>query len=174
MESVKSTQEQWLSFINEANRLAIEDESFITLSSRDQILSFYYYYLDVISDHRSYFQSQRLGKVNLVNLHFELSEYRNEFDRIFKSIVESAIEEKLLKGLPAIHFVYRKFFWLQHLFILRYWVTDDSIEDDNTIALIEKAQCSTFDFLGKCELKSSLDFWKFVIQNPFKLNRNYE
>jgi len=40
--------------------------------------------------------------------------------------------------------------------------------------LIEKSIRSSFDFMCKGELKSSLDLWKFVIQNPFKLGLKHE
>ena len=174
MESFFSKEEEWLSIIEKTRELINSDESFEEQSVKDKILSFYYYYLDIIADHRHFISRQLLDKPNPVKLHFQMSDYRSSFERLFEPMVDEAIKERLIKGILILSPAYRKFFWLQHLFILRFWVTDESMDQDNTVALVEKSQKSTFDFMGNLEWKSSIDFWKFVIQNPIKFKWKYE
>ena len=89
-------------------------------------------------------------------------------------MIVEAIQDRLLRPIPIIDRSYSRFFWLQHLFILRYWTTDDSEGYDKTIALIEKSVRSSFDFMSNGEVRSSIDFWRFVLQNPIKIGVKYE
>ena len=169
-----STAEQWSTIIEDTLELIQEDETYKDLTAKEKLLSFYYYHLDVIADHKLFITGQFLKIINPVKLHLQLGEYRSKFDNLIAPIVNEAIDEKSLRPFPGIGKAYRKFFWMQHLFILRYWATDSSKDNDLTVALIEKSLRSTFDFMGKCELQSSFDFWKFIAQNPFKLRPDYE
>jgi hypothetical protein len=53
-------------------------------------------------------------------------------------------------------------FWLQALFVLQYWVKDDSERFEMTDAAIEKAVNLSFQLISSNTLDSILDFGKFV------------
>jgi hypothetical protein len=152
----------------------MSDEIYNSLDTKERLLTFYYYHFDILPEHKAFIKEQVLTPSNAATLCFRMKKYRNTFHKIVDPIIEQAIRENSLKPIPLIDRSYFKIFWLQHLFLLRYWATDNSEDHENTIALIEKSIRSSFDFMCKGELKSSLDLWKFVIQNPFKLGLKHE
>jgi len=54
---------------------------------------------------------------------------------------------------------------LQLLFVIGFWIKDDSIAFEKTDAAIEKAVNLSFDLMGKGPLDAMLDFGKFLYQN---------
>jgi len=54
---------------------------------------------------------------------------------------------------------------LQFLFVLNFWLNDDSAQFEKTDAAIEKAVHLSFDLMGKGPLDTMVDFAKFLYQN---------
>lgn len=174
MNSTLSITERWSQIMEETLELIQEDETYEDLTAKEKLLSFYYYHLDNMIAFKPFITSQLTAFINPINLYLHMGPYRTKLEALIHPIIHQAIQEKTLKYFPGIKKMYRKFFWMQHLFILRYWATDTSKDNDLTVALIEKAMKSTFDFVGNGELQSSFDFWKFVAQHPFKLRPEHE
>jgi hypothetical protein len=53
-------------------------------------------------------------------------------------------------------------FWLQALFVLKYWLDDTSSQFEMTDAAIEKAVNLSFQLIKSNTLDSLLDFGKFI------------
>lgn len=66
---------------------------------------------------------------------------------------------------PFIDERYQGLFWLHLMFILQFWIKDESSNFDNTDAAIEKSVNLAFDLIGKGVLDNALDFGKFLYQN---------
>ncbi len=54
-------------------------------------------------------------------------------------------------------------FWVQALFVLKYWIEDSSINFEMTDAAIEKAVNLSFQLMHSNTLDSLLDFGKFIL-----------
>ena len=166
--------DHWFSIIQSALAILEKDEAYGRLSPKEKLLMFYYCHFDNLVISREFIVGNILDTYNPLKLFFNLRKYKEIFLEIIDPIVDEAIAEGNLKSLSLMNRSYNNFFWAQHLFVLRYWVTDTSRDFELTTALIEKVINSTFDFMGKGKMTSSLDFWKFVFQNPIKIRIFHE
>jgi hypothetical protein len=174
MKTAAASSEKWYSIFDSTRKLVEEDETFNLLSAKEKLLTLNYYHFDGLSNHRDFIVGQLLSVTGAATICFQMKKYRKVFHDIVDPIIEKAIQENSLRPIPLIDRSYFKFFWVQHLFLLRYWASDESQEYENTIALIEKSMRSSFDFMSNGEIKSSLDLWKFLFQNPFKIGLRNE
>ena len=74
-------------------------------------------------------------------------------------------ETQEIANRPVISDRYDEALWIQVLFVLKYWLDDNSPRFEKTDAAIEKSVNLAFDLMGKSALDSFLDFAKFLYQN---------
>ena len=55
--------------------------------------------------------------------------------------------------------------WLNFLFVIKFWVDDNSPAFEKTDAAIEKSVNLALDLMGKSPLDAAFDFGKFLFQN---------
>ena len=54
-------------------------------------------------------------------------------------------------------------FWIQALFVLKYWVDDKSVNFEMTDAAIEKSVDVSFKLISDTSIDSIIDFGKFIL-----------
>lgn len=155
----------WLHyFIDVAERLE-KDDSYLNFSIREKLLAFYFTFYEVIQPDRSFILTAYEK-----NLTKNMDTY---FLKHFKEHFKNHVEELLLEGKetdevaerPYIDKNYHKGFWTQFIFVLNFWLKDESRGFEKTDEAIEKAVHLSFDFIAKGPLDSLVDFAKFVYQN---------
>jgi hypothetical protein len=62
---------------------------------------------------------------------------------------------------PFITQYYKQVLWYQFLIMIRFWVKDDSTNNENTDAFVEKSLNFVFDMLARNVGDSAFDFVKF-------------
>ncbi|HEY9116898.1 MAG TPA: TetR family transcriptional regulator C-terminal domain-containing protein, partial [Roseivirga sp.] len=87
----------------------------------------------------------------------------------FKSWVAELLlegeETEEIENRPLIGKRYDEALWLQFLFVVGFWVKDDTKGFEKTDAAIEKSVNLAFDLMGRGPLDAMLDFGKFLFQN---------
>ncbi len=76
----------------------------------------------------------------------------------------SVIDKKEINYRKYISDKYKQGIWLQTLFVLNYWVNDNSENFEMTDAAIEKAVNLSFKLFGDTVLDNVIDFGKFMMQ----------
>ncbi|PWV51442.1 AcrR family transcriptional regulator [Chitinophaga sp. S165] len=152
----------WLSFFQDTVEQLKEDEIYRNYSSREKLLTFYFLWVQQLRDNRSYILQQK-DKYLVPGLHLDrLESFRIAFYDYIRDLIKEGYQTGEIKERKYISDQYVHGFWLQALFVLRYWTNDDSERFEMTDAAIEKAVNLSFQLISSNTLDSLLDFGKFM------------
>lgn len=147
-------------------KLAIESEEvYADYSVREKLLAFYFTFFEHLLKSRSYVLLV-FGKMNKLEAEPPfLAVFHNDFKHYIKELVMEGIETDEIVGRPYISDNYHRAFWVQLMFLMRFWINDDSKGFEKTDAAIEKSVNLAMDLVAKGPLDSMIDFAKFLLQN---------
>ena len=131
---------------------------------------FYFTLAEMLKSYRSYILFKR-GDERLIKAALDtadLKKFKEKFEEWMKGIVEEGIEKEEIADRPRLTDQYFRVFWIHFLFILEFWIKDDSRGFEKTDAAIEKSVNLAFELIGKGPLDSAIDFAKFIFQNQSK------
>jgi AcrR family transcriptional regulator len=152
----------WRAFFEATLEKLKEDEIYRNYGAREKLLAFYFLWVQELRQHRSYILLQK-AKYLAPPLHLDQLEFfRVAFYDYIRDLIKEAYETGEVKERKYISDQYVHGFWLQALFVLQYWVKDDSEGFEMTDAAIEKAVNLSFQLISSNTLDSILDFGKFV------------
>jgi hypothetical protein len=155
----------WESYIVDTISRLAGDKDFALFTAREKLLTFYFSLAELLKADRSFVVHQLKGA--------KFSGGTPTFLKSFKSAFEGWVEGVLNEGKstgeiakrPFIDDRYSNVFWMHLLFVLNFWVRDDSPNFEKTDVAIEKSVTLAFDLIGKGVLDNALDFGKFLYQN---------
>ncbi len=152
----------WKSFFEETlNKLKV-DETYRNYTAREKLLAFYFLWVQQLRENRSYILLQREKPLS-PGLHpAKLEAFRIAFYAYIHELLKEGYQSGEVKERKYISDQYVHGFWIQALFVLRYWIKDDSERFEMTDAAIEKAVNLSFQLIDSSALDSMLDFGKFV------------
>ena len=85
------------------------------------------------------------------------------------TLIEQKNEEKNLKVLKHSPTIFSEGAWLQTLYLIKFWMNDNSPSFEKTDIAIEKSVHAIFDMFDTKPLESIIDFGKFLWkENKFK------
>lgn len=143
-------------------------EVFPNYSAREKILSLYFAWIEALQNNRSYVLE--VWKCHKSEMHTPktpsfLKPLKESFDSFVGTMVNEGISKNELVDRKFLTDKYKDGLWLNFLFVMNFWVKDDSLAFEKTDAAIEKSVNLAFDLMGKSPLDSMLDFGKFLFQN---------
>ncbi len=160
--------EIWGSFFDETLTILQDDSEYQTYTVREKMLSFYFTWIQVLKDNRSYVlfcdKNRRKGDLNPSFLHIA----KEKTIELMKEFVSEGIATNEISARPFLSDRYGDLLWGQAMLVLRFWVKDDSKSFQNTDAMIEKAVNTSFALMGETFLDSLFDLGKFAVQNRKK------
>lgn len=155
----------WSGFLENTIAKLHSEEIYATYSVREKLLSFYFTWIEELKAHRSYilvtYQPSPLPLVTPP----ALSKFKKEFIHFMNELVREGQETGEIMQRIILSERYADALWFQLLFVLDFWVRDESQGFEKTDAAIEKAVNLSFDIMGRNTLDSGLDFFKFLFQN---------
>lgn len=166
--SFKSLQQQiWIALYESTITTLHKDKSFTNYENKDKMLSFLYTMFGNLTANRSYvtFALQE-HKMMLKNLE-QLKELRHNIKGFASQLIESGNEEKTYKVTKNPVQIFSEGAWLQFLFLLKYWMEDNSPAFEKTDIAIEKSVNAIFDVFETTPLESIIDFGKFLVKERF-------
>jgi AcrR family transcriptional regulator len=152
----------WRSFFEETLEKLKVDETYRSYGVREKLLAFYFLWVQQLKEYRSYILLQR-ERFLAPDLHPDkLEAFRLAFYEYIRELIKEGYQSGEVKERKYISDQYVHGFWVQSLFVLRYWIKDDSERFEMTDAAIEKAVNLSFQLISSNTLDSILDFGKFV------------
>jgi hypothetical protein len=135
-------------------------------SVREKTLSYLFTMIEALKGYRSYlvYLLKKEGKRRKGITPGFLKSYREKFMPFANELVNEGMDSQEIVSRPLLSDRYVDLFWVQVLWIMRYWMKDDSTNFEQTDAAIEKSVNVLFDILGKTPLDTAFDFAKFVFQ----------
>lgn len=157
--------EIWNDFLLTTIQTLQQSKEYGDYTAREKLLSFYFTMMEVLKVNRSYvlFSYENYDKKEL--LPSFLKKVRTTYLDFINVLIEEGLQTGKMKKRPYISDRYAEALWLQFLFVIRFWVKDDSKNFEQSDALVEKTVKITFEILGESPLDSFIDLAKFLYQN---------
>lgn len=152
----------WTTFYNETIKVIHKSKEYESFSSRDKMLTFFYSFFEILTLNRSYvLMSLKEHKDSLKNME-QLKDLRKKIKSFTAELIENDNENKSFKFTKNPTAIYSEGAWLQFLFLLKFWMEDDSAGFEKTDIAIEKSVRTIFDVFDNTPLSSVIDFGKFL------------
>lgn len=159
--------ELWKRFFEEAYTTIVSDPIYQSYSVREKLLAFYYTWIEVLKNNRSFvvYSYKKFSHPILIHQPVEL--------KLFKELLYRFANELLAEGKETQEIVPRLYLdkryddviWGNTLFILHFWIKDTSKGFELTDTAIEKTVNTGMDIAGSTLFDSVFDLAKFIIQN---------
>lgn len=157
----------WEQFFINIMHVMEKNEEFDAFSNKDKMLTFFFTFFEILTLNRSYvlfvLEQERNPMKNLE----QLKGLRKDIKHFAKDLIEDGNLEKnsrITKHSPQL---FSEGAWLQFMFILRFWMKDDSARFEKTDMAIEKSVNTIFDVFDNTPLENILDFGKFLYKESF-------
>ncbi len=156
----------WVGYLRQTLMSLEADEAYAQYSAREKLLAFYYTWIEIIKQDRSYvvYSYTRLKRPVARNTG-ALQPFKNGFYNFATELMMEGRETREVVTRPVISDRYVDGLWMQLLYILDFWVRDLSRGFESTDTAIEKSVNTSFDVMGKSVVDSVFDYAKFVYQN---------
>ncbi|MEK6476708.1 TetR family transcriptional regulator C-terminal domain-containing protein [Catalinimonas sp. 4WD22] len=157
----------WKGYLDETLSRIRSESVYNEYTVREKLLAFYYTWIEVLKDNRSYVtysvgQVKRKGLMR-TNTDF-LSAFKSSFLDYANELLSEGKETEEIVDRPIVGNRYDEGLWQQLLFVLKFWVNDDSQGFERTDAAIEKAVNLSFDLMSRSALDAAFDFARFLYQ----------
>ena len=141
------------------------DKAYDSFSSREKLLSFYYTLLEVLKEDRSFVMKTVEIPSKGEFTPGVMKGFKEAFIDYVQDIINEGRETEEIKDRRYLSDRYKDGLWLQTMFIINFWINDDSEGFEKTDAAIEKAVNLSYDLMGAGPLDKMFDFAKFLYQN---------
>ncbi|MBL6449245.1 TetR/AcrR family transcriptional regulator [Fulvivirga sp. 29W222] len=157
--------EIWSGYITETTSILHNDDNYAAYSSREKLLAFYYTLIEVLKKDRSYvsYSFKNVKRPELTPSF--LKEFKTDFIDFVQGILNEGLDTEEIIKRPLISDRYKDGLWLQLMFVLNFWLKDESKGFINTDAAIEKSVHLSFELMGRGPLDTMVDFAKFLYNN---------
>lgn len=161
MEGVEN--DVWLDYFQRTTDQLHEDETYQHYSAQEKLLAFYFLWVQQLKQDRSYILLQKERFQFPGSQLRQLSTFKKAFYDYAANLIREGYLSSEIKERKYISDQYVHGFWMQALFVLKYWSDDTSVNFEMTDAAIEKAVNLSFQLIHSNTLDSLLDFGKFIL-----------
>ena len=155
----------WLSVFKMTLEMVKNDSVYDEYSVREKMLAFFYTYVEQLKSYRSFILQTVPKKIRPELTPYYLVEVRKAFKEWVNELLLEGEETEEIEQRPLIGKKYDEALWFQFLFVIGFWIKDNSKAFEKTDAAIEKSVNLAFDLMGRGPLDAMLDFGKFLFQN---------
>lgn len=157
----------WKDILTKTLRRLEADPAYAEFVAQEKLLAFYFTLMEELTPLRSYviYASGPFGTYTVASSH--LDAFRELFLEYATGVIQIGIQTEEVYERPYITSKYNLGLWTQMLFVLNFWVKDESTDMQKTDEAIEKVVDLSFDLMGKTPLDTLMDFGQFVIKNRF-------
>lgn len=153
--------EIWKSLVADTVTALHADEDYASYPVQQKLAAFYYTFLEGALEYRS-FMLLRFPGVQLVACPGRLNKFRDAFIDYAKPLLDAAKAEQEIPERGKLNQTYPGLVYAQLLFIIDFWLKDESDQFQRTDALIEKSVTLGFDLIGTQVVDSAFDLVRFL------------
>ena len=161
--------EIWSDYFRETLKRIQGDPVYPTYSVREKLLAFYFTWIELLKANRSYVMYSLKNTTPLERDMARgqaafLADFKRDFLDYANELLAEGKESNEIVERPLISRMYDQGLWRQLLFVLNFWVRDDSQGFEQTDAAIEKAVNLSFDVMGRGAVDAAIDLARFLYQ----------
>ncbi len=136
-------------------------------SAREKLLAFCYTLIEVAKEQRSYLKLTFPDNPMALSLYPKLlSGFKRKFIDYGSDLVQEGVGSHEIESRLFISNQYSIFLWNVVVFVLFYWLKDESKDFERTDTFIEKTVNLAFDIIGRTAFDSAFDLAKFLLNPP--------
>ena len=134
-------------------------------SAREKALSFFYSFFELLKGSRSFasYSIKRIPKGFSTPRIFE--GLKDVFENFSTEILNNGLESGELSDRKFFAKRYKDVLWVQFVFVLNFWINDDSAGFEKTDEAIEKGLNVTFDLFQRSPIDNLFEYGKFLVKN---------
>lgn len=152
----------WERFFEHTLKVLETSPEYHEFTNREKMLTFYYTFFEMLSANRSFVLfSLRQYESKLKNLE-QLKGLRKQVKHFAQELIKEENETKNLKVLKQSEAIFSEAAWIQLMFLLNFWMDDNSAKFESTDVAIEKSVNTVFDVFDNTPLERVIDFGKFL------------
>lgn len=152
----------WERFFEHTLKVLETSPEYHEFTNREKMLTFYYTFFEMLSANRSFVLfSLRQYESKLKNLE-QLKGLRKQVKHFAQELINEENETKNLKVLKQSEAIFSEAAWIQLMFLLNFWMDDNSAKFESTDVAIEKSVNTVFDVFDNTPLERVIDFGKFL------------
>ena len=157
----------WVAFYENTVAVLHRNQEYTTYPNREKMLSFFYTFFEVLTANRSYVLFALQEQKDQLKSLAQLRDLRLKVREFASDLIEQSNEEKSSRFTKNPVSIFSEGAWLQTLFLMKYWMDDNSARFEKTDVAIEKSVNAIFDVFNTTPLESVLDFGKFLFKENF-------
>jgi len=154
----------WNTFFTNTENLLHKNDEYEQFSNKDKMLTFFYSFFELLTLNRSYVLFALQDDKSVMKNMEQLKGLRRHIKNFATELINDGNAEKTLKITKHNPKLFSEGAWLQFLFILKFWMDDDSAGFEKTDIAIEKSINTVFDVFDNTPLDNIIDFGKFLFK----------
>ncbi len=154
----------WNKFFNNTEELMHNNGEYEQFSNKDKMLTFFYSFFELLTLNRSYVLFALQDDKSVMKNMEQLKGLRRHIKNFATELINDGNADKTLKITKHNPQLFSEGAWLQFLFILKFWMEDDSAGFEKTDIAIEKSINTVFDVFDNTPLDNLIDFGKFLFK----------
>ncbi|MBS3738340.1 TetR/AcrR family transcriptional regulator [Mesohalobacter halotolerans] len=154
----------WDSFYQNTIEVISKADGYEEYSSREKMLIFFYTFFEVLTANRSYVLFTLDENNDMTKNMAQLKSLRKHIKSFAKELIEIDNDDKQISLLKRNESVFSEGAWIQFMFLLKFWIDDNSAEFEKTDVAIEKSVNTIFDVFDNTPLEQVIDFGKFLFK----------
>ena len=159
----------FVKFFDNAFSLISKEKNYEAQSPKEKLLSFYYTFFEVLLLNRSYVLFSLSATENKMQRLMTLKSLRHSFKEFASTLIEQGNMQKQSRFTKHPEALFSEGAWVQLLFLLKFWMEDESAGFEKTDMAIEKSIQTVFELFDNTPLDSIIDFGKFLWKENFKM-----
>ncbi|WP_027067819.1 TetR family transcriptional regulator C-terminal domain-containing protein [Maribacter sp. Hel_I_7] len=157
----------WNTFYENTVNVIEKNKEYQDFTNRDKMLTFFYTFFEVLTLNRSYVLFIMENAPSPLKNMEQLKGLRKNIKEFAKVLIANGNQNKSSKLTKHNPQLFSEGAWLQTMFLLNFWKSDDSAGFEKTDVAIEKSVNTIFDVFDNTPLENILDFGKFLYKETF-------
>lgn len=157
----------WNTFFENTVNVIHKNAEYQEFTNRDKMLTFFYTFFEVLTLNRSYVLFVMDNAASPLKSLEQLKDLRKNVKEFAKGLIADGNADKNLKITKHNPQLFSEGAWLQTMFLMNFWKSDDSASFEKTDVAIEKSVNTIFDVFDNTPLENILDFGKFLYKEKF-------
>lgn len=157
----------WNKFYSNTINLMVKNKEYEQFTNREKMLTFFYTFFELLTLNRSYVLFSLKDQKSMLKSLEQLKGLRRSIKGFANELINDANAVKTMKVTKHNPSLFSEGAWLQFLFVLKFWMDDESAGFEKTDMAIEKSINTIFDVFDNTPLENIIDFGKFLYKETF-------
>ncbi|WP_324721528.1 TetR/AcrR family transcriptional regulator [Salinimicrobium sp. HB62] len=152
----------WERFFEHTLEVMQKSKEYASFDNREKMLTLYYTFFEILTANRSYVLFTLKEEGNILKNAGQLKGLRQKVKNYTAELIREGNEAQQVKLLKRSETIFSEAAWVQLMFLLKFWMDDNSPQFESTDVAIEKSVNTVFDLFENTPLERVLDLGKFL------------